>query len=179
MKPRILNPTTCFLVFCLLYSCNSTQMEKLKGLNDSLLNRNKMVRNENQELKKEIMGSRDSLTVLQNAITRSQLPKEKVFAFVALNYEEPGYPNSKRGVVVSNVLQYDNLDEEAKYRWMDSFGQSFIHEHYYSNYSITKRQVYTFTNYIDASVKREDVYKNGIGSGKTFDQILKENNYSK
>jgi hypothetical protein len=73
---------------------------------------------------------------------------------------------------VSDINEYEQLDEDAKYRWMDAFSNSFLQKNnIFSDYTIDKRKVYTFTNYIDASKKREEVLKYGIDA-KTINELI-------
>jgi len=111
----------------------------------------------------ELKIARDSIRILTQATGGSQHLSGKIYAFVGMEYTRTFYSEPKKYNCVSNVIMFNDLDEEEKYRWMDEFSNSFLHENnILTDYSIDKRKVYTFDNYIDASKKREEVYKYGI-----------------
>lgn len=87
------------------------------------------------------------------------VPIKTYFYFGAITYT---YDEIMQGrswaTMVSNVIESPYMNDDNKFKLLDKLATSI----YKSNYSIEDRTVYGFNTYSEASIKRQDVLKNGI-----------------
>lgn len=83
--------------------------------------------------------------------------------FVAIDYTKNEIIGPKKANSVSDILIYDSLSEEAKYRLLDEYTNTFLQKNnIIDENSINQRKAYSYNSYVDASKKREEVLKYGI-----------------
>lgn len=151
----------CIAITSLLFSCNNDKVSELKKQNDTLVNVEMKDYGRYLGVQNDLKIARDSIKLLQKMLHPPA--SANVFAFVAMEYSRSFPDGEKKYTCVGDINKVGQLNEEDKYRWMDSYSNSFLQKNnIFSDYSIIKRQVYTFSKYVDASKKREYVYQYGI-----------------
>ncbi len=85
----------------------------------------------------------------------------QIYYFGAVNFRYEDYGGKIVHKVVVSDVQSGNPTMDDKYRIMDNISNS-VYITINKNYNIEKREVFTFSTYTDASIKRQEILKTRI-----------------
>ena len=151
------------LLVTLIVSYNSNKIDELKRRNDSLLSADMKDYGKYLGVLNDLKNARDSIRELSNQLYQNVHPVEKTYVFIAIDFTKSEFTGPKKANCVSEILIYDSLSEEAKYKLLDEYTNTFLQKNnIIDENSINQRKAFSFNSYVDASKKREDVLKYGI-----------------
>lgn len=135
-----------------LVSCNNCnelnkEIQRLELKNDSLIRYNENI-------------STTLLDKLNEDLERDELANKTKYLFVALWYES-SYSGitSQSKVYISNIERIEGLSEEVKYRKRDELERELIQRFPISLKEITKKEIFVFDTYVEASEKIQELVR--------------------